>query len=99
MGLLAPALTGCNIPVVMIFAATESAVTNLRTCAIWMEATRMDNDRRHALSDGLFILLAVIMLLCVFCAAWSHYDRLGWVRFVRALPFPGWVKTFLWGWV
>ena len=28
----------------------------------------------------------------------EHYDGLGWVRFVRALPCPGWVKTFLWGW-
>lgn len=62
------------------------------------EATRMDDDRRRALADGLFILLSAIMLLVVFCAAWSHYDRLGWVRFVSALPFPGWVKSILWGW-
>lgn len=62
------------------------------------EATGMENDRRRALADGLFILLSAIMLLVVFCAAWSHYDRLGWVRFVSALPFPGWVKSILWGW-
>lgn len=58
----------------------------------------MPPDRRRALADGLFILLSAIMLLVVFCAAWSHYDRLGWVRFVSALPFPGWVKSLLWGW-
>ena len=58
----------------------------------------MPPDRRRALADGLLILLAVIMLLVVFCAAWSHYDRLGWVRFVSALPFHGWVKSILWGW-
>lgn len=58
----------------------------------------MRRNRRHSIQDALFILLAAIMLLVVFCAAWSHYDRLGWVRFVRALPFPGWVKSLLWGW-
>ena len=58
----------------------------------------MPPDRRRALDDGLLILLSVIMLLVVFCAAWSYYDRLGWVRFVRALPCHGWVKTILWGW-
>ena len=57
----------------------------------------MPPDRRRDLADGLLILLAVIMLLVVFCAAWSHYDRLAWVRFVRALPCPGWVKSILWG--
>lgn len=46
----------------------------------------MSTDRRRALADGLLILLAVIMLLVVFCAAWSHFDRLGWVCFVRAYP-------------
>ena len=66
--------------------------------AKWMEVEPMPPDRRRDLADGLPILLAVIMLLVVFCAAWSHYDRLGWVRFVRALPCPGWVKTILWGW-
>ena len=84
-----------------------SAETNLRTCAIWdnlpeaaiwMEVEPMSTDRRRALADGLLILLAVIMLLVVFCAAWSHFDRLGWVCFVRALPFPGWVKSTLGGW-
>lgn len=62
------------------------------------EATRMDDDRRRALADGLFILLSAIMLLVVFCAAWSHYDRLGWVRFVLALPCPGWLRAWLLGW-
>ena len=70
----------------------------MRTRAIWMEATGVENDRHRALADGLIILLAAIMLLVVFCAAWSHYDRLGWVGFVRALPCPGRVKSILWGW-
>lgn len=47
----------------------------------------MPPDRRRDIADGLLILLDVIMLLVVFCAAWNHYDRLGWVRFVSALPF------------
>lgn len=59
----------------------------------------MPPDRRHALQDALCILLAAIMLLVIFCAAWSSLDRLGWVRFVSALPLPGWLKMFLWGWV
>lgn len=37
----------------------------------------MPPDRRRDLADGLLTLLAVIMHLVVFCAAWSHYDRLG----------------------
>lgn len=82
----------------MIFAVSASAETNLPVAAIWMEVEPMPPDRRRALADGLLILLAVIMLLVVFCAAWSYYDRLGWVRFVSALPFPGWVKSILWGW-
>ena len=57
-------------------------------------------DRRHALQDAIFILLAVIIMsLVIFCAAWSSLDRLGWVRFVSALPLPGLLKMFLWGWV
>lgn len=59
----------------------------------------MPPDRRHALQDALFILLAVIMSLVIFCVAWASLDRLGWVRFVSALPIPGWLKMFLWGWV
>ena len=46
-------------------------------------------DRRHAIQDALFILLA----------AWASLDHLGWVRFIAALPIPGWLKMFLWGWV
>lgn len=36
----------------------------------------MDNDQRRALVDWLLLLLSVIMLLCVVCAAWSHFDHL-----------------------
>ena len=59
----------------------------------------MPPDRRHAIQDVLFILLAVIMSLVIFCVAWSSLDRLGWVRFISALPLPGWLKMILWGWV
>ena len=59
----------------------------------------MPHDRRHALQDALFILLAVIMSLVIFCVAWASLDRLGWVRFVSALPLPGWLKMLLLGWV
>lgn len=59
----------------------------------------MPPDRRHALQDALFILLAVIMSLVIFCVAWASLDHLGWVRFVSALPLPGWLKMLLWGWV
>ena len=58
----------------------------------------MPPDRRRAIADGLFILIPVAMLLAIFCAAWSCYDRLGWVRFVLALPCPGWLKMWLWRW-
>lgn len=59
----------------------------------------MPPDRRHAIQDALCILLAVIMSLAIFCVAWSSLDRLGWVRLISALPLPGWLKMFLWGWV
>ena len=59
----------------------------------------MPPDRRRAIADGLFILIPVAMLLAIFCAAWSCYDRLGWVRFVAALPFPGWMRALLLGWL
>lgn len=58
-----------------------------------------DSDRRRALVDGLLILLALVMLLIVVAWAWNTYDHLGWVRFVMALPLPGWLKMILWGWV
>lgn len=56
-------------------------------------------DKRHAIQDALFILLAVIMSLVIFCVAWANLDRLGWVRLISALPLPGWLKMLLWGWV
>lgn len=59
----------------------------------------MDRQRRRALVDGLLILAAGLAVVVFFCVAWSACDRLGWVRFVAALPFPGWVKMLLWGWV
>ena len=58
----------------------------------------MDNDCRRAIADGLLILLAAIMLLVVFCAAWACLDRLSWVRAVtHAIP-PGWLRGLLLGW-
>lgn len=59
----------------------------------------MDKNRRHAIQDALFILLAALMLIVIFCVAWSSLDRLSWVRFVMSLPLPGWLKMILWGWV
>lgn len=56
------------------------------------------NDRRRAIQDALFILLAVIMSLVIFCVAWASLDRLGWVRFVASIPLPGRLKMILWGW-
>lgn len=35
----------------------------------------------------------------VYVMIFHALDRLGWVRFVRALPCPGWLKMILWGWV
>ena len=55
-------------------------------------------DNRYAIQDALFILLACIMLLVIFCVAWSSLDRLGWVRFVAVTPLPGRLKMILWGW-
>lgn len=67
-------------------------------CKHYKKEDRSPPDHRRALTDGLLILLAAIILLVVFCAAWSHYDRLGWVRFVLALPCPGWLRAWLLGW-
>ena len=58
----------------------------------------MKPDRRRALADGLFILIFVVLLLAIFCAAWSRCDRLSWVRFVLALPCSGWLRALLLGW-
>lgn len=58
----------------------------------------MNRDRLRALVDGLLIILSLIMLLCVFCWAVSVFDWPGWIRFVNALPLPGKLKMWLWGW-
>ena len=42
---------------------------------------------------------AVGLAVVIGCAAWAWLDRLGWVRFISALPLPGWLKMILWGWV
>ena len=59
----------------------------------------MKPDRRRALADGLFIMISAVLLLAIFCTAWSHCDRLSWVRFVLALPCPGWMRAWLLGWL
>lgn len=58
----------------------------------------MSRNRRHSIQDALFILLAVIMLLVVFCAAWACLDRLSWVRAVMHTVPPGWLRAWLLGW-
>ena len=62
------------------------------------EEPQMKPDRRRALADGLFIMISAVLLLAIFCAAWSRCDRLSWVRFVLALPCPGWMLALLLGW-
>ena len=42
-------------------------------------------------------LLALLIMLLV-CIWLRCYDRLSWVRFVLALPCPGWLRAWLLGW-
>lgn len=58
----------------------------------------MKHNTKMALLDGALILLSVVMLAVVFCAAWSCYDRLGWVRFVTKMVPAGWLRGMLLGW-
>lgn len=51
-----------------------------------------------AFAKVFFHFFAVLMLLFFIRATWIYVDKLSWVRFVSALPFPGWVKSILWGW-
>lgn len=58
----------------------------------------MNRNRLRALVDGVLILVSLIMLLCVVCWSVSVFDWPGWIRFVNALPLPGKLKMWLWGW-
>lgn len=61
-------------------------------------------DRRYkaavAFAKVFFPLCAVLLLLLLFFirATWIYVDRLSWVRFVLALPCPGWLRAWLLGW-
>ena len=62
----------------------------------------MDENCMNSLKEAIFAILevlAVFLVLVIFCVAWVSLDRLGWVRFISALPIPGWLKMLLWGWV
>ena len=51
-----------------------------------------------SIAKVIFISCATIFFLRIACAAWIYVDRLSWVRFVLALPCPGWLKMWLWRW-
>lgn len=59
-------------------------------------------DRRYkatvAFAKVFFPLCAVLLLLFFIRATWIYIDRLSWVRFVLALPCPGWMRAWLLGW-
>lgn len=55
----------------------------------------------NSLKEALFAILevlAVFMLLVIFCVAWSSLDRLSWVRAVTHTVPPGWLRGLLLGW-
>lgn len=54
---------------------------------------------KHMARKAAAVCGAVVLAAVIGCAAWSSLDRLGWVRFVAALPLPRWLKALLWGWV
>lgn len=55
----------------------------------------MDDD---TLKDAFWLLFAFGMMIFIFCYSWACCDRLGWVRFIAALPLPGKLKMILLGW-
>ncbi len=59
-------------------------------------------DRRYkaavAFAKVFFPLCAVLLLLFLVRATWIYVDKLSWVRFVLALPCPGWLRAWLLGW-
>lgn len=81
-------------------ATMGGARANLRMCAIaiWMEATRMDDDRRRALVDGLLIAASVVALIVIILVAIRVYAWPLWIKLVDWLPIPGQLKMWLWGW-
>ena len=56
-------------------------------------------NAKHRARKAAAVCGAVVLAAVIGCAAWASLDRLGWVRFVAALPLPGLLKTILWGWV
>lgn len=59
-------------------------------------------DRQYkatvAFAKVFFPLCSVLLLLFFIRAKWIYVDRLSWVRFVLALPCPGWLRAWLLGW-
>ena len=59
-------------------------------------------DRQYkatvAFAKVFFPLCAVLLLLFLVRATWIYVDKLSWVRFVLALPCPGWLRAWLLGW-
>lgn len=58
----------------------------------------MNRDKLRAIVNGLLILLSVGSLGLVVFWAFNVFDWPGWIRFVNALPLPGKLKMWLWGW-
>ena len=58
----------------------------------------MKPETKMYLVDGLLIFSALVLVVLVGCAAWSCYERLGWVRFVTGLVPAGWLRGVLLGW-
>lgn len=57
------------------------------------------DDNHWTILETIFLTLAVLLIFtAIVCIVWASLDRLSWVRFVMALPLPGWLKMILWGW-
>lgn len=58
----------------------------------------MTRDRLRAIVDALLVFLSVGLLGLVMFWVYNVLDWPGWIRFVNALPLPGKLKMWLWGW-
>lgn len=56
----------------------------------------MNRDKWRAIVNGLLILLGTLGLVVFW--AFNVFDWPAWIRFVNALPIPGKLKMWLWGW-